>query len=72
MGYTVNTEVRIDIVNGNKPYRFADLSITDSNDYTFYINVGKELKSGFPCAREQYAIDDVKGSGYVIFFIPYN
>jgi RHS repeat-associated protein len=72
MGYRVDTEVRIDIVNGNKPYRFADLSITDTKGYTFYINVGKELKSGFPCAREQYAINDVKGSGYVIFFIPYN
>ena len=72
MGYTVKTEVKIDIVKGYKPYRFADLSITDSKGYTFYINVGKQIKSGYPCARERYAINDVKGSGYVIFFVPYN
>ena len=71
MGYSVNTEVRIDTPGGYKPYRYADLSITYSGD-TFYINVGKQIKSGFPCARERYAIHDIETSGYVVFFVPYN
>ena len=72
-GYKVKTEVKIETTGGYKPYRYADLSITDRiTGETFYVNVGKQLKSGIPCIRERYALYDIRTHGYSIQFIPYN
>ena len=73
LGYTVNTEVRIDTPGGQKPYRYADFSVSDElTNKTWYGNVGRQLKSGLPCARERAAISDVQKAGYTIEFFPYN
>ena len=56
---------------GIKPYRYADFAITE-NGTTWYGNVGKQLKSGIPCARERYALSDIRGAGFEIKFYPYN
>lgn len=72
-GYTVQTEVKINTPGGAKPYRYADFSVT--NDLTgdvWYGNVGRQLKSGLPCARERAAIADIQNAGCAIKFFPYN
>ena len=67
----VKYEVKINTPGGMKPYRYADFSITE-NGYTWYGNVGRQLKSGLPCARERYAITDIQNAGQTIQFFPYN
>lgn len=67
----VNYEVKIPTPGGSKPYRYADFSVTE-NGNTWYGNVGRQLKSGLPCARERYAITDIQGAGRTIKFFPYN
>ena len=71
--YKVRTEAYIPTPNGIKSYRFADIEIIDqTNGQTTYINVGKQLKSGAPCAREARAIADISGAGRCIKFVAYN
>ena len=73
-GYSVvNTEVRIPTPGGMKPYRYADFSaMNPSTGEIWYGNVGRQLASGLPCARERYAISDIEGTGRTIRFFPYN
>ena len=72
-GFTVNTEVKINTPGGIKPYRYADFSVTNNaTGSVWYGNVGRQLQSGLPCARERYAISDIQNAGYTIRFFPYN
>ena len=67
----IKYEVKIKTPGGSKPYRYADFSITQ-NGKTWYGNVGRQLKSGAPCAREMQAINDIVNAGKTIKFYPYN
>ena len=67
----VQYEVKINTPGGMKPYRYADFGVTE-NGVTWYGNVGKQLLSGDPCARERYALSDIRGAGEIIYFFPYN
>lgn len=60
------------MVEAAQPHTTTALRIEVITMIPIYINVGKQIKSGLPCARERYAIDDIEGSEYVIFFVPYN
>ena len=72
-GFTVSKEVKINTPNGIKPYRYADFSVQNNvTGEIWYGNVGKQLNSGLPCARERYAISDIEGAGNIIKFFPYN
>ena len=72
-GFNVQKEVRINIPNGHKPYRYADLRVTNpATGEELYINVGKGLKSGIPCARERYALEDFEKANVKYIFVPYN
>ena len=67
----VKFEVKINTPGGAKPYRYADFSVTQ-NGQTWFGNVGRQLQSGLPCARERAAISDIQGAGGTIYFFPYN
>ena len=67
----IKYEVKINTPGGMKPYRYADFSVTE-NGRTWYGNVGRQLQSGLPCARERYAILDIQSAGMEIKFFPYN
>ena len=72
-GFKVEKEVRINIPNGHKPYRYADLRVTNpATGEELYINVGKQLNSGIPCARERYALEDFEKANVKYIFVPYN
>ena len=71
--YVVKYEAYIQTAGGYKPYRYADIAITNhQTGEVSYINVGIQLKSGIPCARERYAIWDIESTGRKITFVPYN
>ena len=72
-GYKVKMEAKVDTPKGEKSARYADLRVTDPDTgENWYIQVGKQTKSGNPVARERRAIKDLMDEGAKTIFIPYN
>jgi hypothetical protein len=76
-GYNVRHEVKYDVVNGVKSFRYADVVAMDkTGTITEIYQVGKLAKSGFPVKRELVAIKDIFKSPIYnkasIIFVPYN
>jgi RHS repeat-associated protein len=69
--YDIAYEVKIETPKGSKPYRYADFSYT-KDGVTQYGQVGKQLQSGIPCARERAAMADIRSTGAKVTFYPYN
>ena len=70
--YAVTKEYRVNTPDGSKPYRYADVHVKGSG-VSLLIQVGRSTKSGYPVARERYAINDIISTGnYMVCFIPYD
>jgi hypothetical protein len=71
MGYSVTKEKYVRTPGGAKPYRYVDLFGSKPGEPDFYIQVGRQLKSGDPVSRERQAILDLKlGGCHDVLFAP--
>lgn len=72
----VRREVRVKTPDGEKGSRFIDVAAVDrrTGQVIEGVQVGRETKAGNPVAREQRAIDDIRGASPStdISFLPYN
>ena len=58
--------------NGASITRYADVSAGPTDNPSYYIQVGKITKSGFPVARESAAIIDIMRMDKPVIFLAYN
>ena len=66
-------EQTIPTPNGPKSSRSPDLTMTDPNGDTVYVQVGRRNKNGWPVAREVDAAGDiVDATGHPVIFVPYD
>ena len=71
MGWNYTDSEQRVTINQKGNYRYPDIIATKPN-YTCYIQVGKRNLNGLPIAREQRALSDLRGTGVITIFIPYN
>jgi RHS repeat-associated protein len=72
----VRTEVRVPTPGGEKENRYLDVAAVDKETGRVVegVQVGRETQSGNPVAREQRALNDIRGAlpGVNVEFRPYN
>jgi hypothetical protein len=71
LGFDVSPNEKKVLIPREDKYRYPDLTV-DTGKEIIYVQVGKSKANGDQIAREQRAIDDLRKTGNMVWFFPYD